>query len=118
MAYDVTSIPLFIGTRCGVNISLRSSLPHAYPSCSSISGVCLCVPTPYAFILSLTSQKRLATFAPLPAPLVPLLASMIIVSGLIIPSFTSGYNVRIDVVTSWVSNNSCIIIHFIPVNLT
>ena len=68
------------------------------PSCSSISGVCLCVPTPYAFILSLTSQKRLATFAPLPAPLVPLLASMIIVSGLIIPSFTSGYNVRIDVV--------------------
>ena len=40
MAYDVTSIPLFIGTRCGVNISLRSSLPHAYPSCSSISGVC------------------------------------------------------------------------------
>ena len=27
--YAVTRIPLFIGTKCGVKISFKSSLPHA-----------------------------------------------------------------------------------------
>ena len=46
--------------------------------------------TPYAFIFSLTSQKRLSVFAPRPAPDVPDFASIIIVSGSISCSFTSG----------------------------
>ena len=57
-----------------MNIIFTSSTlsePNAYESCSSISGVCLCVSTPYAFIFSFTSQKRLFTLAPLPAPETP-----------------------------------------------
>ena len=50
----------------------------------------LCEATPYAFMLSFTSQNRLGVFAPRPAPDVPDFASTISVSVSISPSFTSG----------------------------
>ena len=46
-------------------------------------------------MLSLTSQNRFGTLAPLPAPEVPDFASMMMVAGSTSPSFTSGYSVRV-----------------------
>ena len=52
--------------------------------CMSVGSYAICL------IFSLTSQKRLSTFALLPAPEVPDFASMIMVFGSMRPSFTKG----------------------------
>src|SRR5699024_11261832 len=87
----VDIIPLVIGTKWVVKVTgpVEGLQPFSF---SSTSGVCCCCFTLYTFKLSFVSEKCVAGDNPLPAPLTPVFASIIIFFSSIISSLINHAN--------------------------